>query len=308
MSVFTGAGSPFNTGLIKSLLLRDLWRVNASQQLLPNKYERVFKPEKADMSEMIENEVRDLTWGQQTEEGGTPPTALASQGIQTVYPIMTYTNYFSTTLPAQQDNLYKDKWTPQSEGFVKSQNVLRSMALWGFLNNATNEKSMLGDGLPFFSTQHVFAEGTFSNTYPNPVSVSKDSLSYSANAISLYTSYAGYPKQLVAKSLETSVPQSQLCQTLLFSPNDPTSANRRINALFSGGYYEEGLFANPYINDNTFYLARSNEDMSFKHFKYMAFQVHALPVSYNFILGFASIERFGYGCGSARAGHGSTMY
>jgi hypothetical protein len=271
-------------------------------------YHRFFKPRKADMAEMYEMEMRDPTWGQETGEGEQAPLATAGQGIQTAYPMLSFTNSLFVTLPALQDNLYKDEWSPQAEGFVKSQDVLRNLALWSFLNNANNNLSQLGDGLPLFNTQHALSQGTFSNTFPTPTGISKDSLSYAANSVSLYVSYSLYPMYLRTLSLDIPVAQSQLAQTLLFSPEDPTTSNRAINALQAGGYYSEGINVNPYLQDPTFWIAKTNEEMGFVHWEYMPFMIETMPLSSAFVLGFASIERFGWGCGSARACFGSTMF
>ena len=306
--VQTAFSSPLTTGQISSLLLRNLNAVKGSHQLLPNRYHRFFKPRKADMATMYEMEVRDPTWGEESGEGEQAPLATAGQGIETAYNMLMFTNSLFVTLPALQDNLYKDQWSPQAAGFVHSQDVLRNLALWSFLNNANNNLSQLGDGLPLFSTEHLLSEGTFANTFPQPTGMSKDSLFYAANSVSLYVSYALYPMYLKTLSLDIPVAQSQLAQTLLFSTQDPTTANRAINALNSGGYYSEGIQVNPYLQDPTFWIGRTDEEMGFVHWEYMPFMIETMPMSSAFVLGFASIERFGWGCGSARACFGSTMF
>lgn len=308
MAVFRASGSPQVTGDISQLLLRDLNTVKGASQLMPNDYNHLFETKQATMNPMTDMEMNDLTWGNETDQAVASPVGTAGQGISTSYPILSYTNSFYMSLPAYQDNLYKDQWTPQSEGFVNSQNVLRCMVLWGFVNNANNSQSTLGDGEPLFSTQHALSEGTFSNTYPTPVALSKDSLTYSTNSIALYTSFSLYPKRLRSKSLEIGIPLSQLAQELLFSTMDPTTSNNATNALMHGGYYSEGINATPYIIDPSLFMAVSDDELGFKHWEYMEFTVEALQTTSNWVLGFASIERFGYGAGTGRCCHGSSQY
>lgn len=307
MSIQNTYASPMTSGQIKHLLLRNLNSVNASHQLLPNFYDRVYKHQKATMAVMYDMEMRDPTWGGYTPEGANAPIAVAGEGIQTAYPVKMYTNSIYATLPSIQDNLYKGQWSVQGEGFIKGMDVLRNITLWSLFNNAKNSLSNLGDGKPLLSTTHELAEGTYSNTFEQPVAMSKDSLTYLSTAVQYFMSYSMYPMYLRMDKLETSIANLPLAQTLMFSPDDPTTAARAINSLYHGGYFKEGVRGNPYFIDPSCYFGISNEELGFKRWTRMAPRVEPLPLSSAFVAGYAYAERYAYGCGSGRAVIGSTI-
>lgn len=308
MSVSNTYTSPLTSGQIKHLLLKNLNSVNASEQLLPNFYDRVFKPQRATMNVMYEMEMRDPSWGAEVQEGGNAPISTAGEGILTSSPVKMYTNSCYATLPAVQDNLYKNQWKVQGKGFVQAQDVLRNITLWNMFNNARNSSSNLGDGQPLLSTQHVYANGVYANTFDQPVSMSKASLSYIASAVQTFTSFAGYPKYLRMDKLEVPISLLTLAQTILFSPDDPTTANRAINSLYHGGYYKDGVMGNPYLKDPTCYFGITNEELNFVRYTLMPPTVEPLPLASTLTAGFVIAERYAFNCLSGRAVYGSTMF
>jgi hypothetical protein len=308
MSVVQSYSSPLTTGQLRHLLLKDLNIVAGSKQLLPKFHQKVYRTAHADMNPMFDMEMRDVTWGEQTGEAADAPIATSGEGIVTSYPINTYTNACFVTLQAQQDNLYKAQWSAQRNGFVDSHEVLENIVLWNQFNNARNNASALGDGLPLLSTAHILAEGTYANTYPIPVGLSKGNLQTAVTAIQLFKSFSMYPKNLRAKWLMVPMQLTPLAQTILFSPDDPNTANRAINAIYHGGYFSEGIIGNPYLNDPSCFFAGTNEDLGFVQYTKMPLTIEALPITLAFVFGYVSAARWGQGCGSGRAVFGSTTF
>lgn len=308
MSVVQSYSSPLTTGQLRHLLLKDLNTVAGSKQLLPKFYEKVYKVSKSDMNPMYDMEMRDSTWGAQTPEAADAPIATQGEGILTTTPIKTYTNASFVTLQAQQDNLYRAQWSAQRNGFVDAHEVLENIVLWSQFNNARNSSSNLGDNKPLLSTEHVLAEGTYANTFNQPQGLSKGALQTAVTSIQLFKSYSMYPKNLRAKWLMVPMPLTPLAQTILFSPDDPNTANRAINAIYHGGYFSEGIIGNPYLNDPTAFFCGTNEDLNFVMYTRMPLTIEALPITLAFVFGYVSAARWGQNCLSGRAVYGSTLF
>ena len=308
MSVVNSYSTPLTTGQLRHLLLKDLNIVAGSKQLLPKFYEKVYRVAKADMNPMFDMEMRDITWGRKTDEGDDAPIGVQGEGLLTSYPIETFTNACFVSLQAQQDNLYKAQWSAQRNGFVEAHEVLENLVLWSQFNNARNPKSNLGDNLPLLSSSHILSEGTFANTYPQPVGLSKGNLQIAVTTIQLFKSFSMYPKNLRAKWLMVPMQLTPLAQTILFSQDDPNTANRAINAIYHGGYFNEGIIGNPYLNDPSCFFCGTNEDLNFVMYTRMPLTIEALPITLAFVFGYVSAARWAQGCGSGRAVFGSTMF
>jgi hypothetical protein len=308
MSVLNSYSTPLTTGQLRHLLLKDLNIVAGSKQLLPKFYEKVYRVAKADMNPMMDMEMRDVTWGGQTQEGSDAPIGVQGEGILTTTRIETYTNACFVSLQAQQDNLYKAQWSAQRNGFIEAHEVLENLVLWNQFNNARNSESNLGDNRPLLDPNHVLAEGTYANTYSQPVGLSKGNLQIAVTAIQLFKSFSMYPKNLRAKYLMVPMQLTPLAQTILFSQDDPNTANRAINAIYHGGYFSEGIVGNPYLNDPSCFFAGTNEELNFSMYTKMPLTIEALPISLAFVFGYVSAARWGQSCGSGRAVFGSTMF
>lgn len=308
MSVVQSYSSPLTTGQLRHLLLQDLNIVAGSKQLLPKFYEKIYRVAKAHMNPMYDMEMRDSSWGGETPEASDAPIAVQGEGIVTSYPIRTYTNASFVTLQAQQDNQYREQWSAQRNGFIEAHEVLENLVLWSQFNNARNNSSKLGDELPLLSTEHVLADGTFSNTFEQPQGLSKGALQTAVTSIQLFKSFSMYPKNLRAKWLMVPMQLTPLAQTILFSPDDPNTSNRAINAIYHGGYFNEGIIGNPYLNDPSSFFCGTNEDLGFVIYTRMPLTIEALPITLAFVFGYVSAARWGEGCGSGRAIYGSTLF
>jgi hypothetical protein len=306
MAGFTNV--PYNTSNIQSLLLKTLRTAWFERELQPQSWKKIFEIKKADQAVEYELEMQSAGLGSLKAEGARSSITSAGEGLKTAYKINTYSNVIYLTLESIQDNLYKKEWGPQSMGFAEAQDVLRNIVVYSLFNFATSTPSFGADGRPLLSTNHQNAFTTYSNTFTTPAQLSLSSLNQLTQQIQLFTNYAGYPTEANAKRLITSVQNSQTAQYLLFSPQDPTTANRAINPMFHGGYFSDGLITTSYLTDPNCYFAQSSLSHGFTFYERMPFTVQELPQSDALTYGFIGFERFARSYSTARCVAGVTFF
>lgn len=299
---------PYTTGNEQSLLLKTLRSAWWERNLQPQDWKKIFEFKKADQAVEYELEMQSAGLGSLKREGDRSSITSAGEGFKTAYKVNTYSNTIYYTLESIQDNLYKKEWGPKSMGFAEAQDVLRNITVFSLFNFAKSSESVGADGLPLLSTGHRNAFNLYSNTFSVPITLSLSALNQLTQQIQLFTNFSGYPTSGNAKRLITSVQNSQTAQYLLFSPQDPTTANRAINPMFHGGYFSEGLMTSPYLTDPQCYFAQSNLSNGFKFFERMPFTIQELPQSDALTFGFIGFERFARLYGTPRCVAGNTFF
>ena len=300
--------SVYTTGSEPSLLLKTLRAAWWEKDLQPQAWKEIFDIKIADQAVEYELEMRAVTLGALKPEGARAAIASAGEGFKTSYKVQLYANSIYYTLESIQDNLYKTQWSPTSMGFAEAQDVLRNIVVFSLFNNAKNSSSVCADGKPLLDLAHPTFARTFSNTTSVGTQLSMSLLQQYQTGIQLFTNYSDYPMQCNPKRLITSVNNALTASALLFSPQDPTSANRSLNALFHGSYFSEGVLTSPYILDPNFSFAQSTATYGFTFYRRQDFIIQELPQSDALTYGFVGWERFARLYSTARCGYGSTYF
>lgn len=298
----------YSTGSEPSLLLKTLRSVFWEKNLQPQAWKKIFEIKKADQAVEYELEMRAVSLGGLKAEGARAPIATAGEGFKTAYKINLYANSIYYTLESIQDNLYKSQWGPTSMGFAEAQDVLRNIVVFSLLNYARSTASTGSDGLPLLNTAHPTASKTFSNTPATPTTLSMSLLRQYQTGIQLFPNYSDYPIECNPKLLITSVQNAQNAQQLLFSPEDPTTANRANNPMFSGGYFSDGILTSPYILDPNASFAQSTAAYGFTFYRRQEFLIQELPQSDALTFGFVGFERFARLYSTPRCVYGTTFF
>ena len=306
MAGFTNV--PYNTSNETSLLLKTLRTAWWERELQPQSWKKIFEIKKADQAVEYELEMQSAGLGSLKAEGARSSITSAGEGFKTAYKINTYSSTIYYTLESIQDNLYKKEWGPQSMGFAEAQDVLRNIVVYSLFNFATSQISAAGDGLSLLNTQHKNAFSTYTNTFTTPAQLSLSTLNQITQMIQLSTNFSGYPIEASPKRLLTSVQNSQTAQYLLFSPQDPTTANRAINPMFHGGYFADGLMTTSYLTDPQAYFAQSTVSHGFTFYERVPFTIQELPQSDSLTYGFIGFERFSRSYSTPRCVAGCTFF
>ena len=282
----------YTTGDEPSLLLKVLRGAWWSRELQPQRWKKIFKIEKADQAVEYELEMRNVSMGNLKLEGKRSQITNAGEGLKTAYKVNTYSNVIYATFESLQDNLYKKDWGLTSMGMAEAQDQLRNVVMFSLFNNARNQGSVGADREPLLSTQHKTAESTYSNTLQVPASISLNTINQFTQIIQLFVNYRGQPLTLNPRQLITSVQNSQKAQVIMFSPEDPTTANRAQNPQYHGGYFPDGLLTTPYIRSPLDYFAQSDSREGFTFFERQPVMTQELPYTDALTFGFIMWERF----------------
>lgn len=300
--------SVYTTGSEKSLLLKTLRAAWWEKDLQPQAWKSIFDIKIADQAVEYELEMRAVSLGGLKAEGGRAPIASAGEGFKTAYQMRLYANSIYYTLESIQDNLYKTQWGPTSMGFAEAQDVLRNIVVFSLFNDARNLNSVGADGKPLLATDHPTNSRNFANTVSTPTQLSLSLLQQYQTGIQLFTNYSDYPMQCNPERLITSVNNAMTAQALLFSPQDPTTANRSINSVFHGGYFKDGILTSPYLLDPNCSFAQSSASYGFTFYRRQDFVIQELPQSDALTYGFIGWERFARLYSTPRCVFGTTFF
>jgi hypothetical protein len=301
-------GALYTTGSEPSLLLKVLRAAWWEKDLQGQDWKSIFDIKDADQAVEYELEMRAVSLGGLKAEGARARIASAGEGFKTAYQVNLYANTIYYTLESIQDNLYKSQWGPTSMGFAEAQDVLRNITVYSLFNDARNNNSIGSDGLPLLSLAHPTATRTFANTVSVPTQLNLALLQQYQTGIQLFTNYSDYPMQCNPARLITSVNNSQTAQALLFSPQDPSTANRSINPLFHGGYFKDGILTSPYLLDPNCSFAQSTASYGFTFYRRQDFLIQELPQSDALTYGFIGWERFARLYSTPRCVFGTTFF
>lgn len=300
--------SVYTTGSEPSLLLKTLRAAWWEKDLQPQAWKDIFDIKIADQAVEYELEMRAVSLGGEKAEGARSNIASAGEGFKTAYRVKLYANSIYYTLESIQDNLYKTQWGPTSMGFAEAQDVLRNIVVFSLFNNALNASSVGADGEPLLSLTHPTAGREFANTTSVPTQLNLALLQQYQTGIQLFTNYSDYPMQCNPERLITSVNNAQTAIALLFSPQDPTTANRSINAVFHGGYFSKGILTTPYLLDPNCSFAQSTASYGFTFYRRQDFIIQELPQSDALTYGFLGWERFARLYSTPRCVFGTTFF
>lgn len=297
---------PITTQTTPNLLLLTLNMVWWGRQLNKPHWERIFENRVATQLTEFTQEMMPVTLGDVKEEADPLPIGQAGQGPTTSYRMKTYGNSIYISLEELQDNQYKKDWSPRAMGFAQAQEVLRNLVVFNLFNDAKNTGSAGGDGLPLLSTTHLQYNGTYANTWSTPTVLNKTSYTQMVEGTQLFQNYTGYPLEYVPKLLLTSIQNAQNAKTLMFSPDDPTTANRAINSLF-GDYFNEGMIISPYLRDPECFFGITTAEEGFIFWRRMPWTIQDLPGTNTLVYAYYGVERFAVGYAKANCTYGSTF-
>lgn len=300
------SGTVVTTQDIKNLLNATLNMVWLGKSKMTQDWERFTETRAAYKSEEETQEMMGVTPGRDVPEATALPIGKAGQAFKTKYPIVTYGNSIYLTMQEMQDNLYKQSWQPKSMGFVTAQLNLRNVEVFKLINQAGSTTRLGGDGKPLLSTTHPMYQTTYANTWAQPVTLTQTTYQQMVETTMLMENYVGIKMSYVPRCLVGPVQGAQNMKVLMFSPDDPMTANRSINALF-GDYFKDGMVVSPYIYDPLLFLGFTSAEQGMIFFRRMDFVIDELPATNTLVAGWYGVERFGTGWADPRCVVGSTF-
>lgn len=311
----TQPGFAISTQNNPSLLLYTLKMAWWGKEIQRPKWEAFTEKRIATQRVEYYQEMQPVGMGGAKGEGAPLPVGTAGEAWKTSYPSVTYGNSIYITMEDLQDNLYKKDWNPRSMGFADAQDVLRYITIFGIFNHAKVNSpisdgagSQGGDGEPLLSVSHPIAEGNkYANTWATGVALGMQTYTQMIEGIQSFPNYVGWILQYTPRLMGVPIQNAYTAKMLMFSPDDPSTANRSINANF-GDYFKDGLFVSSYFRDPASFWGFSSTDHGFAFFRRMDFTIQDLPGTNTLVYGYFGVERFAIGYDSPTCVYGSTQF
>jgi phage major head subunit gpT-like protein len=152
-----------NTASIEKLLRPGLNSVFGNYAQWPSQWSEWFKESKSEMAYEQDVEMKFLGLAEFMPEGS--PTAMGSMGQRTVttYQHKYVSLGFQITRQALADNLYKDKFPMMAQALKESMAQTKELIAASIFNQGFNAAFPIGDGKPFFATDHPIDNGVVAN-------------------------------------------------------------------------------------------------------------------------------------------------
>jgi len=233
--------------IIAPFTLKDLSEVYSNFSTIPELYKPLYETRQSQRPYEIVYEAATLPNGAPKPEGAPTTSQNFGPVFRTQFNHKVYTSRFDMTREAWDDNLYQEDYPQKNKNLRESLEQVNNINGMVPFNQGFNIAFRLADTEPLYSTAHPTSTGTFANTFPSPVGFNEATLTAAYSIIRYWVNYSNQPLNripeymLIPPTLEMSV------RRVLQSPDDPSTANRAINPIYSANLVPGGFFSNPYL-------------------------------------------------------------
>lgn len=297
-----------NTSAIASLLRPGLAAVVGLAPLYPSQWTEIFDTYESDKAVEIEVEMKMLGLAQIRNEGG--PTATDTMGQRT---ITSYTHRyvalsFAITRAAIMDNLYKTKFPLMVKALKRSMEQTKEILGASILNNGIDAAFPIGDGKPFFATDHPIDGGTVANRPATMIDLQESSLEAAIIAVQQFKDQAGLIVQTKPEKLIVPAQGQFVAERLLKSEFRTMTAINDISAIHSLSAVPQGYRVNQYLSvsrPNAFFLKTDAAD-GLKHYVREPLETDVYTEFSTDNLLAKAVERYSFGVTNWRCMYAST--
>jgi hypothetical protein len=253
---------PVNLSQIRDLLLPGLRGVDGQYDMIPTRWDKVFKKSKSNMALERTASMRYLGLAE-----------LKTEGAQTRFDNNAGERYvynqehieialgYAITRKAIDDNLYKTQFQPSNLGLIQSFAQTKEIYGWNVLNTGNVYNSAVGgDGVALFSTAHPIDGATVANTPTVQVDLNESSLLNAMTTIPVtFKDNAGLKTFARARKLIVPNYLEPVAIRLTKTELRPGTANNDVNAILStSGGLPDGYMVSEFLTSNYAWFLLTN--------------------------------------------------
>lgn len=302
--------TPITRGSAPRLLQEGLLGVfNSAVEKHESKFDKIFEVKTSRKSFEVMLQMEGFGRSSEKDEGDDITFDTRQQGISPKFIHVTQAKGFIITEEAQEDELY-DQYTDGPQALADSMTISRELDAHSVLNNGfdTNYTMTDGDGLPLFSTAHLFG-GTDGNTYSNRLTVDADLSEASLEDMSIqimnFKDERNLQRALMAKRLIIAPANVFEAQRILGSVLQNDTANNATNALRDLGIVKDGFLVSPYLTDTDAWYLTTNHPKGLTFFQRVAISFGQDNAFTSGNARYKARQRYSYGWGAAAGIFGS---
>jgi|ERR1700744_3662869 len=290
---------------IPALLRPGLNAVGVDAKLFPDLWKPIYSMNKSNKTQEVDVQIKLLSAAELSQPGGQVAYDSFSQQYITTYYHQYFKKGFVLTHQALDDNLYKDRFPMAATALADSMREVKNIQAFNVFNNGFSAASPIGDGQPFFSTQHPIQGGTYSNTFSTPVGLNESALQDIIILIRNLRSDSGIRVNYEIKQLLVPPNLEFTASRLLNSKDDPETANRSINPINNGRYFKRGFISSVYLVSPTAWYVTLEHPDGLKFFQRNNLDIDIFPDIDTDNLKCRAFERYSFGTSNGRAAAGS---
>lgn len=256
------------TAQVRDLLLPGLNAVFGDYDAFPAQWSDIFERHSSEMAYERDVEVKMLGLAQLRAEGQATAFEDPGERFVHVYRHVGVALGFVMTKFAIRDNLYKQRFGPNTRALKFSLAQTKEVYGANVLNNARNAAAQFagGDGVPLLSTSHPIDVGTVANTATVQADLNETSLQDAIIAIRRFRDPAGL--RVMVKPQKLIIPPDlQFIATRLLSSNLRVgTADNDVNALRELAAIPQGFAINDFLTNVRSWYVKTNCPDGLKHF------------------------------------------
>lgn len=296
-----------NRSQIRDLLLPGLAGISGKYPNIPARYKDIYATSNSKMAVERRAELRYTGLAQLKAEGAATTFDNAS-GERYVYnaEMQSIGLGFAITREALDDNLYKDQFSPQSMGLLKSFAQTKDIFGANLLNNGTVYNSNIGgDGVALFSTAHPIDNGVYANRPAVDMDLNEGSLETALNTIRVFPDQAGLISMVRGRKMVVPIALQWTAERLTKTELRTNTANNDVSAIYTTGAVPEGYVVNEFLTSNYAWFVLTTVEDGLNYYDRVPFEMDLQvdPTTGNLLV--VGYERYAFSYSDPRAAWGT---
>jgi hypothetical protein len=259
---------PITTGSTPKLLwpgLNEIWGLAYKEHI--TQWKQLYKTYTSTKNREEDVSLTGMGLAPVKPEGDALAYDTMKQAFVTHYTNIAYAVGFVITREEIADCQYEQFGSQRARNVAFSMHQTQENVGANTFNRAFNNAYPGGDGVSMVNASHPVEGGTLSNTLAVAADLSEVSLEQALKDIADFRDNRNNRINIMAEKL--AVPYSLYfeAQRILKNPNQPDTAERNINAMYSLGMFPGGIVANNYFDDPDAWFILTNCPVGLKHFE-----------------------------------------
>jgi len=249
---------------IRSELLPGLFDVRGSYDMIPRQWDKVFTTRKSNMAVERSTQMAFVALPYLKDEGAaTQFDNNAGERFTWAFVHIEVGLGYAITRKAIDDNLYKAQFNPTNLKLQEGYAQFKEIQAANVLNlGATQNTSIIGDGVALFSTAHPYDGGTWANTSTTPKSLNESTLlADMTNVRTQFVNERGL--RILSRARRLVVPPNLEAIAIRLTKTElrPGTADNDVNAILTlSGGLPEGFIVLDFLTSNFAWFLTTNID------------------------------------------------
>jgi hypothetical protein len=291
-----------NTSAIKSLLLPGLDAVFGTYDMIQMQWDQIFERHTSDKAAEYDVEMKFLGLAQLRNEGAATAYEDMGERYKYAYKHIGVGLGFVITRTAMKDNLYTNRFGPQTRALRKSFEQTKEVNGISVLNNAFDATNYpIGDGVALCSASHPIDTGLVPNTPSVATELNETSLQDALIQIRRFRDAAGLRVMVKPEMVIVPVELEFTAERLFKTELRVGTADNDVSAFKSMGALKKGYMVSDFLVGPKYWFIKTNCDDGLKYFEREGFEIDMYTDNDTDNLKVRGYERYSFGVSNFRS-------